>query len=221
MTDFNFQNWLDEIQAKIKSEFKERLLFLGCQGSYVRGEATGSSDVDMVVILDRVTLDELKAYKNIVKSMPYPEKACGFISGKSEIENWSKADLFQFVYDTKPIYGSLNDFIAPLTSDDVKAAVKSGAQNLYHAACHSFLYDADIKQSLAMLYKMTFFIVQAEYFLQTNEYVPTKIKLIEKLDAENRQILKTCMEKDSIPDLGDVEVEKLYSNLIQWCSNRV
>ena len=60
------------------------------QGSYNRGEATPKSDIDLIVILETITFENLKTYKNIINSMPYKEKACGFISGKKEIQNWSK-----------------------------------------------------------------------------------------------------------------------------------
>ena len=139
--DFDVNTWTDELKQKILNEFGTRVIFVGFQGSYQRNEATPESDVDMVVILDKVEIEDLKAYRQIVRSMPHKEKACGFISGKKEIQNWSKSDLFQFLYDTKQLYGSLNDIVAYPSADDIKLAVKIGAQNLYHAACHSFVFD--------------------------------------------------------------------------------
>ena len=59
-------------------------MFIGYQGSYARQEATDRSDVDMVVILDKLSTDDLKLYRSIVKSMPFSEKACGFICGLPE-----------------------------------------------------------------------------------------------------------------------------------------
>lgn len=221
--EFDVNNWVEELKQKILNEFKERVLFIGFQGSYCRGEATPNSDVDMVVILDKLEIEDLKRYKRIVNSMPFKEKACGFISGKKEIANWSKSDLFQFVYDTKPLFGKINDIVPPITEEDIKKSVKTSAQNLYHAACHSFLFDENLSASLAGLYKMTFFILQSKYFLRTQEYIPTKKLLVEKLDGTDRQILDICINKDQIKNrpVEKTETERLYKNLIDWCSDLI
>ena len=127
------------------------------QGSYNRGEATPKSDIDLIVILETITFENLKTYKNIINSMPYKEKACGFISGKKEIQNWSKSDLFQFYYDTKPLYGKLSEIIAPPSQKDIERAVKSGFETIYHSASHSYLHSQNPKSDLISLYKMAFF----------------------------------------------------------------
>ena len=91
---FDINVWLNEIIDKVKAAFGERLLFIGLQGSYNRCEATSDSDIDLVVIIDELTFNDIKIYKKIVAEMPYSNKACGFFAGKNEIQNWSKSDLF-------------------------------------------------------------------------------------------------------------------------------
>lgn len=219
--EFNIKNWLDEISTKIKNHFGKRVLFIGYHGSYKRGEATAHSDIDMVIILDKLSLDDLKKYKNIVKSMPYSEKACGFICAKKEIQNWSKSDMFQFIFETEALFGSLEDLITPLSKNDIKQAVKSGAQTLYHSACHSFLFDDDLAKSLAVLYKMTFFILQADYYLKSNKYIATKKELIELLKGSDKKILQTCLDKDHIKNFDEEKIDELYEDLITWCANKI
>lgn len=219
--EFNIEKWLNEISLKIKEHFKGRVLFIGYHGSYRRAEATVDSDIDMVVILDKLDLEDLKEYKKIVQTMPHSEKACGFISGKKEIENWSKSDVFQFAYETEALYGELSEIITPLNIDDVKLAVKTGAENLYHSACHSFLYDKDLKQSLKNLYKMTFFILQAQYFLQNKKYVLTKNELINLLSGEDKIILENCINSARISEVSESEINELYDILIKWCSDKI
>lgn len=221
--DFDVNIWTDELKQKILNEFGTRVIFVGFQGSYQRNEATPESDVDMVVILDKVEIEDLKAYRQIVRSMPHKEKACGFISGKKEIQNWSKSDLFQFLYDTKQLYGSLNDIVAYPSADDIKLAVKIGAQNLYHVACHSFVFDDESSESLPSLFKTAFFILQAEYFLKKGIYVPTKRELLEKLYDEDKEILDICLKINDMknrPDLNE-KSEQLFKKIIGWCSNLI
>lgn len=48
---FDIEKWLNTVIEKLKETFSKRLLFIGLQGSYNRGEATCESDIDLVVIL--------------------------------------------------------------------------------------------------------------------------------------------------------------------------
>ena len=50
----NIQSWMEQLAEELKNEFGSRLWFLGLQGSFGRGEGTAESDIDAVVILDRV-----------------------------------------------------------------------------------------------------------------------------------------------------------------------
>ena len=101
--------WCEAFQSEILRLFPGRVAFLGIQGSHRRGEATKQSDIDMVVILDKIGAADLLAYRQMIEQMPEREKMCGFVSGKSELAHWPRADLFQFYYDTQPILGDLSE----------------------------------------------------------------------------------------------------------------
>ena len=109
--NFDINLWMKEYSSELRKIFGNRIWFVGLQGSYGRNEATEQSDIDAVVILDKVTLEDIKAYSALLDRLPYREKACGFISGKQELLNWEKSDLFQFYYDTLPIIGSCKIFL--------------------------------------------------------------------------------------------------------------
>lgn len=219
--EFNVKNWLNEITLKTKEHFKDRVLFIGYHGSYKRGEATANSDIDMVIILDNLELIDLTEYKKIVQSMPYAKKACGFISGKKEIGNWSKPDIFQFVYETEPLYGNLNEIISKPSTNDIKQTIKSSAEALYHATCHSYLFSQNPKESLASLLKTTFFIQQAKYFLKTNKYIPTKKDLLTLLNGTDKIILENCINKNLVETYEIEKINELYEILIKWCSEKI
>ena len=210
---FDINKWLDLVIKELQKAFKDNLLFVGLQGSYNRGEATSESDIDLIVILDNITFDDLKTYRSIINEMPNKNKACGFISGKNEIQKWSKSDMFQFFYDTKSIYGNVEDIIQPPSVEDIKTFIKTSSENLYHSATHSFLYSDNYIQDLQNLYKMTFFILQAKYFVETNNYIPTKKQLLEYLCGEDKEILDICINRKSI----NSDIENLYKKLIKWC----
>ena len=120
----------------LRRTFGERICFAGLQGSYGRGEATESSDIDLVVILDRLSPQDIAVYRHMLSGLPYRDRACGFLSGRGELENWEPSDLFQFYFDTEPLIGSL-DFLRNLLSREaVERAVRIGACNLYHGCVH-------------------------------------------------------------------------------------
>ena len=218
---FDINVCLDIIIKKLQNEFEQRLLFVGLQGSYNRGEATQNSDIDLVVILDNLRFEDLKRYRLIIDSMPDKDKACGFISGKDELQNWSKSDLFQFFYDTKSLIGNLQDLIQAPTIEDAIQAVKIGAENLYHTSIHSFIHSNNRVEDLKNLYKSTFFIFQAKYFIETKKYIPTKNQLLEILNGIDRDILNTCINRNDINGNEPIKLENLYKILIQWSSDNI
>ena len=218
---FDINVWLDIIIKKLQNEFEQRLLFVGLQGSYNRGEATPNSDIDIVVILDNLSFEDLKRYHSIIDSMPDKDKSCGFISGREELQNWSKSDLFQFFYDTKSLIGNLQDLIHAPTIEDAKQAVKIGSENLYHTSVHSFIHSNNRAEDLKNLYKGVFFILQAKYFIETKKYIPTKNELSELLNRIDRDILNICINRNNINEKATIELENLYKMLIQWSSDNI
>jgi predicted nucleotidyltransferase len=48
--------WKDLFVRSLQERFGDRVWFVGLQGSYGRGEATEKSDIDMVVILDELSV---------------------------------------------------------------------------------------------------------------------------------------------------------------------
>ena len=214
----DIENWLNNVTEKLNESFSDNLLFIGLQGSYNRGEATETSDIDLVVILDNMSFDDLKQYKSIINNMPDKDKACGFISGKAELQKWSKSDLFQFFYDTKSLFGKLENIIQPPPISDIKKSIKIGAENIFHAAVHSFVHSNNYIEDLKSLYKMTFFILQAKNFVKTGKNIQTKKKLIKVLTGEDKEILTECINKENI---SDKDCENLYNKLIKWSSENI
>ncbi len=212
----NIEEWLNISIEKLQKTFSEKLLFVGLQGSYNRGEATPESDVDLVVIIEELNFENLKQYRQIIDEMPYKELACGFISGRKELQNWSKSDLFQFFYDTKLLYGNLEEIIQPPSIEDIKKSIKASSETLYHAAVHSFVHSANYAEDLENLYKMTFFILQAKYFVETSVYIKTKNELLECLQGTDREILNICINRKEINSNEKFEFENLYKKLIDW-----
>ena len=84
------QSWCEDYIASMEKTFEKRIRFIGIQGSYGRGEAGAESDIDMVLILDVLTMDDLKAYRKSVAAMELSHLVCGFLCGVKELAAWGK-----------------------------------------------------------------------------------------------------------------------------------
>lgn len=171
--DFNIDKWINHYTDAVQRQFKDRVWFIGQQGSYGRCEATSTSDIDVVLILDTLSIQDLNLYNELINALPNREMVCGFISGKTEIEAWEKSDLFQFCNDTTPIIGSLEPLMHEITEDDVKRAIRIGVCNIYHACVHNLLHEKSV-EILKSLYKSAAFTCQAIVYFQNGVFEKSK-----------------------------------------------
>jgi len=167
----------------LEESFGNRVWFVGLQGSYGRGEATETSDIDVVVILDELTAQDIQTYNAMLDTLPNRELICGFVSGKKELFNWEPADLFQFYHDTTPIKGSLGELLVLIDDVAIDRAIKIGACNIYHGCVHNMLHEKS-DEILKDLYKSASFVVQAIYFQETGLYIKSQNELLEKVSSD-------------------------------------
>ncbi len=213
----DIENWLEEYKKAIINCFASRALFIGLQGSYARKEASEQSDIDVVLILDKVDMNDLVTYRNLVAKLSHRELLCGFVSGRDELKCWNEGDLFQFYFDTVALHGSLETIIPKITEENAKQASLVGACNIYHACSHNFLHAQEV-DTLKMLYKSAFFVMQADYYCKTGLYINSRCKMQEIVEAEDEFILQTLR----CPTIIDLNTLQEYSQkLLEWSGNLI
>ena len=188
----DIKSWLDEFLQKLNEIFSSRVWFVGLQGSYGRGEATETSDIDVVVILNELTVSDIQTYNDMLDTLPHRELICGFVSGKDEILNWEPADLFQFYNDTTPIKGSLDELLQKIDNVAVDRAIKIGACNIYHGCVHNMLHTKN-EDILKGLYKAASFVVQAIVLKQTGNYIKHQNQLLQAAIQEEKVVIETFL----------------------------
>jgi len=206
--------WMSRFTELIQETFGERIYFVGLQGSYGRGEATESSDIDVVVILDKLTTADIKTYRDMIHRLSHREFVCGFLSGKDELINWEPADLFQFYYDTTPILGTLDELLTKIDDAAVERAIKIGACNIYHGCIHNMLYEKS-DDIVAGLYKSASFVIQAIAFKNTGEYIKRQKDLLQAVNNEEKEILSDFI---ALKNGGTVEFDTMSERLLNWVS---
>lgn len=208
----DISSWTQNFVKALTQTFGDRIWFVGLQGSYSRGEAGETSDIDMVVILDELLAADIQCYNAMLDTMPNRELICGFLSGKEEILNWEASDLFQFYYDTTPIYGSLDELLPRINRTAVDRAIKTGACNIYHGCVHNMLYEKS-EDFLQGLYKSASFVVQAIYFYKTGRYIRNQKDLLLVLAPEERVIVETFL---LLKNGGAVDFIQMSETLFAW-----
>ena len=210
MIDIN--SWMINFLQTLNETFKNRVWFVGLQGSYGRGEATKTSDIDVVVILDELSAMDIQTYNDMLDTLSHRDLICGFLSGKSEVLNWEPSDLFQFCHDTTPIQGSLDEVMAVIDESVVNRAIKIGTCNIFHGCVHNMLYEKS-EDILRGLYKSASFVVQAIVFKQTGNYIIHQKDLLQVVSFDERVIVETFL---NLKNGGTVEFNLMSETLFAW-----
>ena len=209
--------WMEIFLQTLDETFANRVWFVGLQGSYGRGEATETSDIDVVAILDELSAADIQSYHAMLDTLPHRELICGFLSGKEELMNWEPSDLFQFCYDTTPIKGSLDEVMAVIDESAVNRAIKIGACNVYHGCVHNMLHEKS-EDILQGLYKSASFVVQAIAFKQTGNYISRQKELLQVISSDERVIVETFL---TLKNGGTVDFNLMSEALFAWAKKLI
>ena len=215
MTMFDLNGYLAGLIRSCRSAFGERLLYMGLQGSYLRGEAREDSDIDVMVILDRFSVRDMDTYRGILKETGLYERSCGFICGKEEMENWNPLEVCQLRHTTKDLVGALEPFLPPAVREDEINYVKLSLGDLYHELCHRYIH-ADRDRNAAKFRgtcKRAFYLVQNLHYLETGDFLLRKKDLAAAVTQEDRQVLGSA----DLPDGYDFD--RAFARLFAWCQS--
>ncbi len=209
----DIENYIDNFLEEAKSVYGGRLLYVGLQGSYLRGEAHENSDIDIMVVIDGFCVKDMDLYKDILEKIGNSDKACGFICGRDEITGWTPLETFQLLQTTKDLYGNLSELLPAADRRDEITYVKTSLGNMYHEFCHRYIH-ADRAKSIQKFRgtcKAFFFLIQNLHYLESGKFIKTKRELKEAVSEEDRNILMMA----ELPD--DYDFDKEFTAVIEWC----
>ena len=212
---FDLNDYLQKLIVNCKDAFGKRLLYIGLQGSYLRGEATENSDIDIMMILDQFSVQDMDQYREILKKIGNYDKSCGFICGKDEMLRWNPLEVCQLKHTTKDLVGSLEDYLPAAMREDEINYVKISLNNLYHELCHRYIH-ADRDKNVRKLRgtcKGMFFLIQNLHYLESGAFVTTKKELKEQVSDEDREVLMIA----ELPD--DYDFDRAFAVVFQWCQH--
>ena len=213
MVDLNA--YLRDLISECKAAFADRLLYLGLQGSHLRGEANEDSDIDVMMLLEDLSVADMDAYREILMRIGPGEKSCGFLCGRDEMRRWNPLEICQLRHTTRDLYGALSDYLPEASRVDEIHYVKLSLGNLYHELCHRYVH-AD-RETNALKFRRTckglFFLIQNLYYLESGTFAATKRELMERASGEDRSMLMMA----ELPD--DYDFGQAFPRVFRWCQN--
>ena len=214
--ELEFQNYLEKMVRLLQARFGQRLLYVGLQGIYLRGEATENSDIDIMVIIDGLDVPDLDIYRQLIAQLPSFDKSCGFICSKDDLAAWNPLEICHLIHSTKDYYGKLCELVPAYTAQDVRNFVKMSLNNLYHELCHRYIHSSPERNAAVLpgTYKGVFFILQNLHYLNTGNFLPTKTELLAQLKGKHRAVL----ERSMVYSQGKAfDFRESYELLLTWC----
>jgi len=213
---FDEKKYIAELFERLAPIFGERLLYVGLQGSYLRGEATEDSDLDIMMVVDGLSVRDLEAYRNVILSMEGYDKSCGFICGKDEMKHWNPLEICHLLRTTKDYFGTLKELVPEYTREDICRFVQMSVGNLYHEICHRYIHAPKERsvEALPFTYKGVFFILQNLHYLDTGKFINNKRELLEQLSGRDKTVLRIALD---LSGGATCDFDEAFENLFDWC----
>ncbi len=172
----DIESYMSDLILNCRTVFGKRLLYVGLQGSYLRGEANENSDIDVMVLLDQLSIEDMESYREVLKMTGFYERSCGFICGREEMARWNPLEVCQLHHTTRDMFGVLMDYLPPAMREDEINYVRLSLGNLYHELCHRYIHadrntNIDRFQSTC---KSVFFLIQNLHFLESGCFILSK-----------------------------------------------
>lgn len=93
----NISAWTEKFLHRATETFGNRIWFVGLQGSYGRGEATETSDIDIVLILDELSAKDISIYNEMLDTMPNREQFAVFYLEKVNLLTGNRRIYSSFI----------------------------------------------------------------------------------------------------------------------------
>ena len=215
----NITQYIDEMIADLHNTFGTRLCYVGLQGSYLRGEAKEGSDLDLMVVIDALTKDDLDLYRACLESRGKEIPSCGFLCGREELLAWNPMEILHVLHSTKDLYGTLAPLLPAVTMEDHRHFVQLSLGNLYHALCHRYVHGGEEGRavSLGSHEKELYFLLSDLHYLRTGDFPPTRNALYDALSGDDRAVWDAVKEARDNPDACDYDAA--FARVFSWCQS--
>jgi hypothetical protein len=186
----SIETYMTTLTGLLLEAFGRDLLYVGLQGSHLRGEAIEQSDIDVMVILEEVTLPVLDRYRAVLAGAGHEELSCGFLCSRADMAHWNPTEIPGLLRGTKDYYGTLAAYVPAYTAYDLKVYLQTGFGNLYHEITHRYIHSPRERSytALAELHKPVFFLLQNLLLYRDGTFPANRAALADVLTGEDSAV---------------------------------
>lgn len=214
--------WLEDFVSELKGRFGERLIFVGHIGSWARGEPNPESDIDCLVVLDKVNENDVSTLRNVFQGVSNTEyKAGGILVSCEELDGTPPFHLVQlFYHGCKAVYGSVEDRLTEPSVEDYVTDVRLKACDNLHTARHHLLFSRDLSESIPGLkfnFYNCFFALQNWLLVTQGKFVARKNDMLDYLDdPDDAEVVRVARDWYKLSDELSVNAQRYVELLERW-----
>ncbi len=210
MTKAEVEKLLKRFVNLLKKTYVKNLVFIIHHGSWATGEAGPESDIDTLVMLEKITKKELDKLRNILNQDRY-KKMTVLLFSRLDMDNFIPFARHQFHYGAKLLYGK-----CPLpepTREEMIIEIKKIANTVGYWS--KFLYThLHLAENVArkMYWRFREAIIALKVYIQweTGEFPVTKRRLKRLLtDPKDKEIVRIIEQWEKNKDKYDKNPDPL------------
>jgi predicted nucleotidyltransferase len=178
----------------MKKTCGKNLVFIIHHGSWATGEATSDSDVDSLVMLEKITKSELAKLRNILNKKEF-EKFTVLLFSRLDMDNFIPFSRQQFHYGAKVLYGK-----CPLpepTRDEMLIEIRKVADEVGFWSKYLYTHQKQAENIVRKMYwrfKEAIIGLKVYVHWKTGEFPVTKKRLKELLNDPKDKEIVTIIE---------------------------
>jgi predicted nucleotidyltransferase len=190
LTKAEVQILLKKFVNEMKKIYGKNLVFIIHHGSWATGEANPESDVDILVMLEKITKKELVKLRNILNKREF-EKFTVLLFSRLDMDNFIPFSRQQFHYGAKVLYGK-----CPLpepTREEMLIEIKKIADEVGFWSKYLYTHQKQAENIVRKMYwrfKEAIIALKVYTHWNTGEFPLTKKRLKELLnDSKDKEIV--------------------------------
>ena len=222
MDEATVEQWLSEFVSRTVDAFGSRVVCVLHHGSWARGEGGPESDIDTIVVLDRIEAEDLQTYRAVIDAMPNAARwASGLLNSVAELRAAPRSGLMECFYGRKVLHGSLDGIVECPTARELLADVRWKASANLLIARHYLLFPHELRDRAHRLYypfKECFYALQAWMLAQRGEFYARKDDLLAVLtEADDRAVVAAARDWRKSGADREARPRDSFELLERWC----
>ena len=194
MTKTEVQTLLKRFVNVMKKAYGKNLVFIIHHGSWATGEANSDSDIDSLVMLEKITKRELAKLRDILNRKEF-EKFTVLLFSRLDMDNFIPFARHQFHYGAKLLYGK-----CPLpepTREEMLIEIKKIADEVGFWSKYLFTHQKQAENIVRKMYwrfKEAIIALKVYIHWKTGEFPVTRKRLKELLNDPKDKEIVTIIE---------------------------